>query len=128
MGYRMSLGCTCEDGHYFLELDEDVATTIWMDNGGVLQGLGIPTIPALGESDDEDAENVEIEPDAFARWLDALAAQRPAIQAKLASATGRSGAAHRPWGETEFARELASWRALAAHAAEVGERIDAGWA
>lgn len=128
MGYRMSLGCTCEDRHFFLELDEGLAATIWMDDGGVLKSLGIATIPAIGESDGEDEESVEIEPDAFSSWLDALAAQRAAIQARLASTQARGGSAHRAWGDKEFAREFESWRALAAHAAETGERVDAGWA
>lgn len=125
MGYRMSLGCGCEDGHYFLELDDDFASTIWSDGYGVLKSLGIATLAVIGEPDEdagEEEENVSIAPEAFSRWLDQVSTARAAVQAKLKPGLSK------PWSEVEFARELAACRELAEHARAVGTTIEAGWA
>lgn len=129
MGYRMSLGCTCEEGHYFLELDHDFATTVWLDPHGVLKALGIATLASLGAADDQDeeAEDVTIAPDEFLRWLEALAAQRASILEALRQRGGHPST-WREWQEREFGEALSSYRELAEHAAAVGADVDAGWA
>lgn len=126
MGYRMSLGCTCEEGHYFLELDESFATTIWLDNGGVLKQLGIATLASIGGAGDED-EEVELEPADFLRWLDAVEAKRAAI---LEALRGRGGhpSGWSAWQEQEFTAAWKTYRELGRHAADEGVAIDAGWA
>jgi hypothetical protein len=125
MGYRMSLACGCDESHFFLELDDDFATAIWSDNHGALKRAGIATLAAIGdadEDDDEEEEHVSIEPEAFSRWLDQVAAARAAIYDQLKG--GRS----KPWTEVEFARELPGFRELAEHARAAGTTIEAGWA
>jgi hypothetical protein len=120
MGYRMSLSCGCEEEHYFLELDGGFASVIWIDNGGVLKGLGIASLASIGVADeDEEEEHVAIDPDA---WLDRLAQHRAAIREKLPE--GR----RKVWNETEFQRELSAFRELGEHAREAGTSVEAGWA
>lgn len=129
MGYRMSLGCTCEEGHYSLELDESFARTVWQDDFGLLKQLGLASISSLGVADDEDeeAENVEIDPEVFAQWLEAVEARREEILEALRSRGGHP-ATWRAWQEREFAEDWRSYRELAQHAAAEGVAIDAGWA
>jgi hypothetical protein len=126
MGYRMSLGCACEEGHCFLELDEAFATTIWMDNDGVLKQLGIATLTAVGGAGEED-EEVEIEPGDFVRWLDAVDAKHAAILDALRARGGRPRL-WSAWQEREFAEAWKTYRELAQHAATEGVAVVAGWA
>ncbi|MBI5433262.1 MAG: hypothetical protein HZA52_10575 [Planctomycetes bacterium] len=136
MGYRMSFGCGCDEGHYFFELDEDFATTVWMDNHGVLKQLGVSTIPSLAEpaddaDGDEDAdegeEQVDLAPEAFLRWLDVLSKHQVAIREALAKRGGHPSV-WSAWQDAEFAHALAAYRELAEHARAAGTTIDAGWA
>jgi hypothetical protein len=124
MGYRMSFGCSCEEGHFFFELDDE------LDPHVVLKAAGVATMPSTGDrsedADDED-EQADIAPDTFLRWIDSIAAQRLAILEALRR-RGGPPSQWSAWREREFADALRSYRELSAHAAEVGAPIDAAWA
>jgi sugar phosphate isomerase/epimerase len=130
MGYRMSVGCSCEDAHYFLELDHDFATRVWLDPEGVLKELGISALASMGRpgnDEDEEAEQVLIAPDEFVRWLEALEAQRANIVEGLRRRGGHPSK-WSAWQEREFGESARAYRELAEHAADVGAEVDVGWA
>ncbi len=126
----MSVGCSCEDAHYALELDREFATSVWLDPDGVLGEFAIATLASMGtpgDEEDEEAEQVLIAPDEFLRWLEALEAQR----ASIVEAFRRRGGPPSKWSawqEREFVPWLASCRELAQHATAVGAEVDVGWA
>lgn len=130
MGYRMSVGCSCEDAHYFLELDHEFATSVWLDPDGVLKEFGIAPLASVGspgDDEDEESEQVLIAPDEFLRWLEALAAQRASIVEAFRRRGGHPSK-WSEWQEREFGPWLASCRELAEHATAVGAEVDVGWA
>lgn len=130
MGYRMSVGCSCEDSHYFLELGYDFAMGVWLDPDGVLKELGIATLPSIGtpgDEEDEESEQVLIAPDEFLRWLGALDAQRANIEQAIRRRGGHPSS-WSSWQEREFGEWLAMCRELVEHTATVGTEVDVGWA
>jgi hypothetical protein len=130
LGYRMSVGCSCEDAHYFFELDHDFAMQVWLDHDGVLKELGISPLASMGspgDDEDEQAEQVMIAPDEFLRWLQSLVAQRANVVEALRRRGGHPSR-WSAWQEREFEESVRAYRELADHAAAVGAEVDVGWA